>query len=629
MQFAHFHIYRSFARLTHDRSVRLVYFLAPCLRTISSPGFLFVLRVFCSTLLLCQTVQPLSITGLPSIYELKPCESPPYVTADMTDTFLLKLTAAVGLLSSSAMAHGYVQGIVADNMFYSGYRPSFQYLSSPPQVPGWSDPQNLNNGFINDYTSPDIICHLDATPGQAYATVQAGGSVQLQWTPWPVGHLGPVITYLANCNGDCTTVDKTKLLFNKIDEAGLIQGGYSPGKWGASELIADNNSWTVQIPSDLASGNYVLRHEIIALQEAMSYGGAQNYPQCVNIKVTGSGTNSMQSGTLGTSLYTHDDPGIHIDIYQALSNYTIPGPPLVSDASSPSQPIINTTSSVASPITSTTSLMVNTSSSTTTSTSLTTYTSTSTSSAAAISSSSSSLNVSLTISATDASLPTTSTTSLNVTTPPSTSSTTLVTLTTTSLFSNGSSTSTVTATETSFVTASISITSSSTAMLSNSSPLVFATIPLSISSVTTSAAALPTTFQTFTTVGTSTSSQETSTSTEVVTFTVTVPGVFAAPSTLSTMYSSPSTTATATVPYYPTNGTSWNGTTWSSGTAWASGTAWSSGTAPSSATSTTYQTGGTSYSWYTVTTNMPSPIENGYRSKRSMRIARRGNLQKV
>jgi hypothetical protein len=33
---------------------------------------------------------------------------------------------------------------------------------------------------------------------------------------------GPVITYLASCNGDCTTVDKTTLEFFKIEEEGLI-----------------------------------------------------------------------------------------------------------------------------------------------------------------------------------------------------------------------------------------------------------------------------------------------------------------------------------------------------------------------------------------------------------------------
>jgi len=38
-------------------------------------------------------------------------------------------------------------------------------------------------------------------------------------------------------------------------------------------------SWNVKIPSSLAPGSYVLRHEIIGLHSAGSSNGAQNYPQ--------------------------------------------------------------------------------------------------------------------------------------------------------------------------------------------------------------------------------------------------------------------------------------------------------------------------------------------------------------
>lgn len=38
-------------------------------------------------------------------------------------------------------------------------------------------------------------------------------------------------------------------------------------------------SWNVKIPSSLASGSYVLRHEIIGLHSAGNPNGAQNYPQ--------------------------------------------------------------------------------------------------------------------------------------------------------------------------------------------------------------------------------------------------------------------------------------------------------------------------------------------------------------
>ena len=89
---------------------------------------------------------------------------------------------AAAVLVARATAHGIVQGIVADGVYYPGYSPSFQYQNPPPTVAGWSIPEDSNLGFVSDYSSPDIVCHVGATPGGAYVTVAAGTSVELQWT---------------------------------------------------------------------------------------------------------------------------------------------------------------------------------------------------------------------------------------------------------------------------------------------------------------------------------------------------------------------------------------------------------------------------------------------------------------
>ncbi|MCJ1258621.1 hypothetical protein MMC24_006454 [Lignoscripta atroalba] len=237
------------------------------------------------------------------------------------------LVAAIASISR-VTAHGTVSGIVADGTYYRGYNPSFQFSNPAPIVVGWSIPNDLDNGFIapDSYTNPDIICHKGATNAKTSATVRAGGTVQLQWTTWPESHHGPVIDYLANCGGDCTTVDKTQLRFVKIDGVGLIDGSSPPGTWASDQLIANNNSWTVTIPATVAPGNYVLRHEIIGLHSAGTVNGAQNYPQCINLRITGSGSNSLSSGTPGTALYKNTDPGILINIYQVLRSYVVPGP---------------------------------------------------------------------------------------------------------------------------------------------------------------------------------------------------------------------------------------------------------------------------------------------------------------
>lgn len=251
---------------------------------------------------------------------------------------LFQTAAVLGSLAASVSAHGYVQGVVAGGEWYQGYNPSFQYANPAPIVIGWSDPEDLGNGFIppSNYSTPDIICHLGATPAGTSAKVAAGSVVELQWTDWPESHHGPVIDYLAKCTDSCTDVDKTTLKFFKIDQVGLVDDTTVPGTWGTDQLIANNNSWTVTIPKSIAPGNYVLRHEIIALHSAGTADGAQNYPQCINLEVTSDGTDAP-AGTLGEKLYKEDAPGVIVNIYQSLSTYMIPGPTLYSGAVSMKQ----------------------------------------------------------------------------------------------------------------------------------------------------------------------------------------------------------------------------------------------------------------------------------------------------
>jgi hypothetical protein len=186
-----------------------------------------------------------------------------------------------------------------------------------------------------------IACHKDATVGQAQATVSAGGTVELQWNTWPESHKGPVLDYLAKVDGEFTSATYDDLSFFKIDEKGL-----NDGSWASDELIANNNSWTVTIPSSIAPGSYVLRHEIIALHSAGQENGAQNYPQCINVEITGSGSETP-SGVAANTFYTPDDAGILVNIYSGLTSYEIPGPALF-DGASASNDTPAATSAVAS-----------------------------------------------------------------------------------------------------------------------------------------------------------------------------------------------------------------------------------------------------------------------------------------
>jgi hypothetical protein len=47
---------------------------------------------------------------------------------------------------------------------------------------------------------------------------------------------------------------------------------------------------SVILPTQVAPGDYLVRHEIIALHLAVTLGGAESYPSCTQIRVGGSQT---------------------------------------------------------------------------------------------------------------------------------------------------------------------------------------------------------------------------------------------------------------------------------------------------------------------------------------------------
>ncbi|KAK7994569.1 glycoside hydrolase [Apiospora marii] len=250
-----------------------------------------------------------------------------------------KLTlAAVGAFAATALAHGNVNTFSTDGKKQQGFLMDYYYQAknggTAPKVAAWST-ENLDNGFVDatSYKTSDINCHKKAKPGALTSSVKAGGEVSFDWPNWP-HNIGPVLTYVADCGGDCSQADPSALKWVKIDEA-----GYDGAKWGADKLVANGGTWTTKVPENLKAGNYVFRNEIIALHAAGQEGGAQHYPQCINIAVTGSGTD-LPEGTLGTDLYDSKDPGILFNPYTTIKSYTIPGPKLFAAgaSSSPAAP---------------------------------------------------------------------------------------------------------------------------------------------------------------------------------------------------------------------------------------------------------------------------------------------------
>lgn len=267
------------------------------------------------------------------------------------------------LWGSLVFGHGMVHDIWADGHRYNGWNVNGDMNAYPSDTPAWYT-RNVGGGPLHpsDANKPQIVCAKGGSNANFSAPVASGGDVRLRWwmvdQAWPVGHHGPILSYLAPCNGSCASVDMTALKFVKIAERGWVNDStYTEGYWATDELIANNGTWyaknrlrlrrltdrtcdrTVRIPADLAPGEYVLRHEIIALHVAFtstgpySLDGAEFYPQCVSLKVEGSGKKSIAGGVDAMAFYKGDEPGLTLNIHSSPehTDYVLPGPPLWTD----------------------------------------------------------------------------------------------------------------------------------------------------------------------------------------------------------------------------------------------------------------------------------------------------------
>ncbi|KAG8984141.1 hypothetical protein FRB90_005541 [Tulasnella sp. 427] len=137
------------------------------------------------------------------------------------------------------------------------------------------------------------------------------------------------MTYIARCPNGCASFKgDTGNVWIKIAE-----DGYNPNRsipW-AEENIHSVGTYTFTIPASLANGEYLLRHEILGLHVASQVNGAQFYPTCIQIKLTGGGS-ATPTGVALPGAYKTNDPGILMQLYTVTPQnpaYVIPGGPVV------------------------------------------------------------------------------------------------------------------------------------------------------------------------------------------------------------------------------------------------------------------------------------------------------------
>lgn len=236
----------------------------------------------------------------------------------------MKYAAILAALAGLVKGHGAVTDYVIDGVLwpgYEGFAPAYGPVTMEFQWPDYNP--------ILDCSLSTIRCNAGTSAGD-HAVIAAGDKITAQWAQWT--HIpGTVTVYLYNCGsegfGSC---DGSGANWFKIDAVGLTSGTVADGMWGPG-LVMDTLSWTTTIPASLKAGNYLIRHELMAVHQANT---PQFYPECGQLQVTGSGT-SVPSGDFLVSIPSKDfcdmtSPSIDIDIYDAsvgaATTYSIYGP---------------------------------------------------------------------------------------------------------------------------------------------------------------------------------------------------------------------------------------------------------------------------------------------------------------
>ncbi|KAI9898144.1 hypothetical protein N3K66_006504 [Trichothecium roseum] len=229
-----------------------------------------------------------------------------------------KILSAVAM-AATVSAHATMYGVWVNGEDQGSGRDV--YIRTPP-----------SNSPVKDLSSADIACNVNgATAAPEFVSAAAGDTLSFEWQHDNRGddiidgsHKGPIITWIAAYDD---TKDGTGAVWTKIAE-----DGYDGSEWAVDRIRANGGKQDFVLPESLAAGKYLVRQEIIAQHESdKSYAedpnrGAQFYPSCVQVDVTGGGGAVPDQQFDFNTDYTYQDPGIVFNLYGSFDSYPIPGP---------------------------------------------------------------------------------------------------------------------------------------------------------------------------------------------------------------------------------------------------------------------------------------------------------------
>jgi hypothetical protein len=253
---------------------------------------------------------------------------------------IFSVAAVIAACLSLVNGHGTVKAFIANGRTHNG---PLEGRGSQMQSP-IRQVANLNP--ITDAYSSNMACGASAAASaKTIANVTAGSTVQFTWTAgpsqkWPHRY-GSVMLYAYRCpNNDARTCKPpTGAEWVLIDALGFdpkpneVPAGSNPARTGwYQDRIRAGLPVSFKVPKNLQNGDYLFRHEIIALHVAMDRG-AEYYPSCTQVRVTGGSNASLRSQGADFAKfpgeYNPNHPGLRINVFNNnlnAKNYKMPGP---------------------------------------------------------------------------------------------------------------------------------------------------------------------------------------------------------------------------------------------------------------------------------------------------------------
>ncbi|KAG4440638.1 hypothetical protein IFR05_003872 [Cadophora sp. M221] len=203
-----------------------------------------------------------------------------------------------------------------------------------------------SNSPVTDLTSNDLACNVNGNVVPSGVTTTAaneGDTIKVKWDS--SSHPGPITHFLYGPVDDATMATGVGSWI-KIDEFDSKNG-----TWANEIMLAQDMTYSFKLPTGLASGEYLLRSEMLALHASQTVGGGQFYMGCAQLKITGTGSAGSCTPEIqipGT--YKPEDSNIYIPTFYNgfdISTYTAPGGAVAACGGSGSAPVASSAAPVA------------------------------------------------------------------------------------------------------------------------------------------------------------------------------------------------------------------------------------------------------------------------------------------